>query len=421
VVSGSEPGRAEASGKTNRQKIGKTLPSGRSIDGEGGFVKGGGASTPQVAKNRSGGRVWSTFDPNQETGDMAVKRGRPIGVGVVGLGRAGWGMHCRELEARPGAFAVVAACEPVMEARRDEFEQRFAEHDAKAYASFDAMLADTRVDLVSIASRTADHEPQAIAALRAGKHVCVDKPMAGDYASARRIVRAAEKSDGRLFVRHNRRFEAAFTAIRDELKTKAIGRVHTIRLRRQSFQHRADWQALKAAAGGQLLNWGPHLIDHALLLLDAPVVSIWSDLRKLTARGDAEDHVHLILTAENGRVCDLEISGGVALPEPEWAIHGDRGSLTCTGPALTIRHLDPDFKPPRSRATTGTPLGYAGGGLPWVQRTVEVTAEDHGGPDALWDAVHATIRRGRKFPITLEHALEVMRVIHVAKKGTPFA
>jgi len=346
---------------------------------------------------------------------------RAIGVGVVGLGRAGWGMHCKELEARPNKFAVVAACEPVSGERRGEFEQRFEGAAARAYESFEELLADERVELVAIASRTLDHEPQARAALKAGKHVVLDKPMAGDLKAAKRIAKAAEASKGRLFVRHNRRYETAFTAIREVLKSKVLGRPHTIRLRRHNFQHRADWQALKSAAGGQLLNWGPHLIDHGLVLLGSPVKAVWSDLRKITARGDAEDHVHLILTGENGVVCDLEVSGAVAIGEAEWAIHGDRGSLTCSGNTIKLKHLDPASEPSKGKASTGMTEGYGSGKLEWVERTIEATAEEHGDPSDVWDAVHATVRGRKKYPITVEHAVEVMRVVDAAKKGTAFA
>lgn len=331
-------------------------------------------------------------------------------------------MHCKELEARAGLFSVVAATEPVSKERRGEFEERFSGHEARAYASFEAMLGDERVELVSIASRTADHEGQAKAALKLGKHVVLDKPMAGDLKAAKRIARAAEKSSGRLMVRHNRRFETAMSAIAAVLKTRVLGKVHTIRLRRQNYQYRADWQALKSAAGGQLLNWGPHVIDHGLVLLGSPVSSVWSDLRRLTARGDAEDHVHLLLTGENGAVCDIEISGAVAMSEPEWAVHGDRGSLRCTGRTIELRHLDPACKPKLGRATTGDPGGGYGwnAGLEWVERTFEAEAAEYGKESDIWDAVHGAVRGRKKYPISVEHALEVMRVVEVAKRGTGF-
>ncbi|MEO0587624.1 MAG: Gfo/Idh/MocA family oxidoreductase [Planctomycetota bacterium] len=351
-----------------------------------------------------------------------AKRGGPIGVGVAGLGRAGWMGHCGELEPRGDRFAVVAASEPMLADRRAEFEARFAGTEARAYGSYEAMLADARVELVSIASRTADHEAQAAAALKAGKHVVLEKPMAGDLKAAKRIARVATKSAGQLLVRHNRRFETAMTAVRSLMKSKVLGKVHTIRLRRQSFQYRADWQALKASSGGQLLNWGPHVIDHGLVLMGSPVASVWSDLRRLTARGDAEDHVQLLLTAENGVVCDIEISGAVASGEPEWAVHGDRGSLNCTGRTIRLRHLDPGCKPKLGRATTGDPGGYGWSkGLEWVEREFEAEASEYGVESDIWDAVYGAVRGRKKYPITVEHALEVMRVIDVAKKGTPFA
>ena len=82
--------------------------------------------------------------------------------------------------------------------------------------------------------------------------------------------------------------------------------------------------------GGQLLNWGPHVIDHALQFLGTPPVKMWSNLAKVAAMGDAEDHVRILLENERGMVVDLEISGGRVISEPAYIVQGTRGSLSCS-------------------------------------------------------------------------------------------
>ena len=99
-----------------------------------------------------------------------------------------------------------------------------------------------------------------------------------------------------------------------------------IKLSRLGYAQRWDWQTLKEFGGGQLNNWGPHLIDHALQFINAPVKSVWSDMRQISASGDAEDHVKMVIRGENNIVVDIEISAGAALP-----VQHCRGrSMRCT-------------------------------------------------------------------------------------------
>ena len=341
---------------------------------------------------------------------------KPIRLGIVGLGRAGWGMHCRELEGRERKFKIVAACDLIAE-RRERMAERYG---CATYGCVEDLVADPNVEMVDIATRSVDHCTHALLALRAGKHVLLEKPMTATYAEAQRVQRAAAKAAGGLYVRHNRRFEAGFLHIREIIASGILGDVHTIKLARVGYARRDDWQTLMEFAGGQLLNWGPHIIDHALQFLDAPVKSISSDLKRVAAVGDAEDHLKIVLTGENGRVVDVEISGGAAVGLPEYVVWGSKGGLISRGGSLELRYLDPRQKLEARKANPETPGASFGSPekLKWVEKTIPVKPRKR---YDIWDELYKAVRLGKPFPITLDEAVGVMRVVSAVKKGTPFA
>jgi scyllo-inositol 2-dehydrogenase (NADP+) len=344
---------------------------------------------------------------------------QPIGVGIIGLGRAGWGMHGPELERFKDRFRIVAACDTDA-GRRKRF---VAKYGCTLYKRAEDLVADQTVELVDVASRSTDHVQHALLGLKAGKDVFLEKPIAVSHAEALKLKPAAARSQGTLYIRHNRRFEAGFQHIQEIIASGILGKIYEIKLRRNGFSRRDDWQTIIACGGGQLLNWGPHIIDHALRFLEAPVAAVWSDLKLVAAVGDAEDHVHVILKGQNGRVVDLEISGGAAISEPEYIVLGDRGGLRSSGNEITLRHLDPKVKLDRRRAKAGTPK--VGFGVPdnlvWVEQTLPVKPALPVDMNSIWGYLYASIREKKPFPITLDQALEVMRIVSLAKKNTPFA
>ena len=353
---------------------------------------------------------------------MVRREMSPIRVGMVGCGRAGWGMHKEELKAHTRLFSVVAACD-VNKARRDMMAEAYG---CVTHRTIEALIADPAVELVDIATRSPDHAPHAIMALRAGKMVFLEKPIALSFSEAKKLARCAARYPNRLFIRHNRRFEPAFQHVREIIDGGLLGDVYEIKLRRHSYQRRDDWQTLRKCGGGQLLNWGPHIVDHALRYLDGRVDAIWSDLRKVAAVGDAEDHVHIILKGgSNGRVVDLEISGGVALAEPVYTVYGSRGSLTSDEKTIKLRYLNPRKALSRRRAKVGMPpiAGGFGGAdkLYWVEKEIPVKPKARCDCGDIWKRLYAAIREDQAFPIKLEDALQVMDIISRARRNTAFA
>lgn len=345
-----------------------------------------------------------------------------IKVAIVGIGRAGWGMHCKALEARSEKFEISACCD-VQSERLDKMSERFP--GIKTYGSVEDVVKDPDVDLVDIATPSPLHVEQAITALEAGKAVFLEKPIATSLADAKKMVAVAEKTGGKLYFRHNRRFETPFQHIREIIDSGKIGDVFEIRLHRHGYQRRADWQTLKSCGGGQLNNWGPHIIDHSLQLLGAPVKEIWSDLKLIAAAGDAEDHLKIIFKGENGRLVDMEISGGVAKGQPTYIVFGTKGSLVCNGNTIELKYLDPFDTLSDITSSPDAPSidGSFGNGekLRWITEEFDADPKLQVTTENIWDYLHDTLTTGADFPIKTEEAMAVMEVIHKVKEGTPFA
>jgi len=140
-------------------------------------------------------------------------------IAVVGCGY--WGSnHAR-------TFSDLGALYAVSDRHPDRADALAGKHDVKAM-DFDEVLADPAVDGVVLALPPQYHADQAIAALEAGKHVLVEKPIALSVADARRVVEAAEKSDRVAMTGHVLRFHPAFEALEAMIAAGDLGAVRYI-------------------------------------------------------------------------------------------------------------------------------------------------------------------------------------------------
>ncbi len=343
----------------------------------------------------------------------------PIKLGLIGLGRAGNGMHRAELRSRSDKFRFTAVCDCI-EDRTASFAEEFG---CRAYTKIEDLLSDPEVELVSIATRSVDHYAHAKAALLAGKDVFLEKPFCMRADEARELIALGSEPCGpHLYIRHNRRFEGGFETAMEIIDSGILGDVYEIRLARHSYQRRDDWQTLSEFGGGQLLNWGPHIIDHALRFCGGDYTDLYSSLRHIASAGDCEDHIKLVFTGINGRIVDLEISNGAAIPAPTFAVYGSKGAMVSTDNwSFHLRYLDPAVPLAKPMADPETPDTLTAGHLKtekltWIEKDIPYID----GTDRIWDALYDTIRHGKAFPIPLHQAARVMDIIETVKKGTIF-
>ncbi len=336
---------------------------------------------------------------------------KPIRTGLWGLGRAGMLMHVPELKRFAPQFQVVAGCD-ILPERGTRFLAEFP--GAAFYTDAAEFLSDSAIDMVSIAVRSQEHIAFTRQALEAGKYVFLEKPFGLSEADADALQELHDRYPGKIYLRHNRRFESAFNHIRQIIASGILGDIFEIKLCRHRWQFRRDWQTLLECGGGQLNNWGPHLIDHSLLLLESPLADVWADLKRVASLGTAEDHIKILFRGENGRIVDLEISDGMALPGPVYVVAGTRGTLVSEDESsLKLMYLDSSCTLPPLGADPGTPEIGSGYGreipVKWVEETIPVKPEPACDMGDIYSRVYASIREGVPFPVKLEQALAVVR------------
>ena len=338
---------------------------------------------------------------------------KPIKLGMVGLGRAGRTMHLEELEGKDSLFEIYAVCDLEIE-RCEEFKEKFG---SKIYKNIEALVEDPEIEVVDIATRSADHYKHAKTALDAGKTVFLEKPMSESYEEAKKLIALGEKfGERRLFIRHNRRFEAKFMHLNKIIDSGILGEVFFIRRTVANFDHRKDWQTISQYGGGQLLNWGPHIIDQALRFCGGDYKKLFSVTRQIAAAGDCEDFIIATFEGINGRTVEIEISGGTALSVPDYIAYGTRGSLISRGDTYEIKYMPSDYNLPSDAPNPHTPSGVTFSSneeIPFVTETLpwETNFLDH-----TWRYLYSAVREGKDYPIKSSEALKVMQTISEIKR-----
>ncbi len=336
---------------------------------------------------------------------------KKFNIGIAGLGRAGWNMHCGELDNFKNEFQIVSGCDIDPE-RCSEFLNRYPQ--ATVYRDYFEFIHDPAIDVVAIVVPSLLHVQYTQAALEAGKIVYLEKPVALNIEEAETLAELDRLYPGRIYIRHNRRFEAAFNHICQIIASGKLGEIFEVRLCRHRFQMRNDWQTMTACGGGQLNNWGPHLIDHALRFLDSPVVDIYSSLQRINCEGDAEDHVKFVLTGENGRVVDVEISDGASLSGDVYFVMGTSGTLRCVDEScIEMRTLPPDFVYPEKNPHAESLPRSTGYGdcshIKWVEEKFPVAPENQYDMSKAYLYLYQALAGIADYPVTMAQALEVVK------------
>ena len=152
---------------------------------------------------------------------------RKVKYGIIGLGWFGE-YHGEALAGLPNA-EIYALCTRT-DSRLQELGKKFGA--TKLYTDYEEMLADPEVEAVSITTMWDQHTAPTLAAIQAGKHVFLEKPMASTVADSRAMVEAARASDKYFMVGHIVRFNPRYAAVKREIAAGKIGKIVSIYARR---------------------------------------------------------------------------------------------------------------------------------------------------------------------------------------------
>jgi len=347
---------------------------------------------------------------------MAKKVKKPIKTAVIALGRSGWNIHIAAIR-NDERYQVVSVFDPEAERRKQAEE----ELGCNPYSDFTKLLKETEAELVVVASPSVMHGPQSIAALKAGKHVVVEKPMSATLREADGMIQAAKRSGAQLMIHQNYRFNRRFVFMKEVLRSKKLGKLVHIGCCSHSYARRNDWQCLRKYSGGLLNNKITHPLDQILALVEAPIKDILCDLKHISDAGDVEDHVKMLLRAETGVTVDVDDSSSAATIHhaPEWTVIGTCGAMTVSGTQAHLKYFDPKKAPKITVVAKPAVDGRKYGNqdvLPWQEEDVVAEGKN---PGSYYDAVYDTLRLRKKFPIDARQVREMMRVLEVCRKQNP--
>jgi predicted dehydrogenase len=252
-------------------------------------------------------------------------------IGVIGAGLWG-GNHARVFTTLPET-ELVAVCDQDS-SRAQAMADRAG--GARVYTDYRALIADSHVDAVSVATPDFTHTPIILAALAADKHVLSEKPLATTLEEAEQIAAAAARSKAKLMVDFHNRANPVLVALHDEVAAGAIGRpVHGFaKLSNTTF---VPLQMLSWAARSSALWFlGSHLVDVLRYVLGDEVKRVYAVARKgvLESRGVATHDVHLsMLEFARGTVVTMENSWILSELNPmvydfRVDLVGEKGQLT---------------------------------------------------------------------------------------------
>ncbi len=334
---------------------------------------------------------------------MSTKR--PIGVGVIGLGFMGRTHIGAFAAANAAGFAnkLVAVCDKSAERRSGRAseagniatggagEQLFDPTQVRGYEDAAQLLADPAVELVSICTHTSTHVELAKAALDAGKHVLLEKPVALDSASIEALIDVARRAKGLCMPAMCIRFWPAWAWLKRAIESGEYGAVKSAVFRRLGSrpQWSAEFYANAAASGGALFDLHVHDVDFATWCLGVP---------RFVSAGGSSDHVSALYHYDSGPQ-HVVVEGGWD-HTPGWSF-----KMAYT---VVFERATADYEFGRANELV---LARDGASAP-------IAVDAHNGYDGEVRHLLAAIASGsRKLDATLEDALAHTRVIEAERKS----
>lgn len=245
-----------------------------------------------------------------------------VNVGVIGCGKIAQVRHLPEYADNKDCKIV-----GVYDINGERAGQIAEQYHAKAYASVEELLADQSIEAVSVCTANATHAEIAIAALKAGKHVLCEKPMAISLEQCEAMVNEAKRNQRFLMIGHNQRLAKAHAEARKLVEKGEIGKILTFRT---TFGHQGPetWTIdpainwffdKKSAVFGAMADLGIHKTDLIQFLTGQRVSRVNAYLGTL----DKRDKNGNLIGVDDNAICIYQMTDGtVGTMTASWTMYG---------------------------------------------------------------------------------------------------
>jgi len=267
---------------------------------------------------------------------------RPLRIGLVGCGRIS-AKHLEVFDELADDLELVAACDP------DEARARAAAdpRGARIHTDLGEMLAESRLDVVSLCTPSGLHPAQTIQAARAGVNVVTEKPMATRWSDGLRMVRACDEARVRLLVVKQNRYNSTLQALRRAVREGRFGRIHMVHsnvfwTRPQEYYDQDRWRGTWELDGGALMNQASHYVD-LLDWLIGPIERVQAMTGTLARSIEVEDSGVMNIRWRSGALGSMSVTM-LTYPrnlEGSLTVLGEHGSVRIGGVAVNeIQHWE---------------------------------------------------------------------------------
>lgn len=297
--------------------------------------------------------------------------------------------------------------------RRTEAVREYLGNDVAVLGSADDLFARGDIDLIAIASPTPLHAPQTAAALRAGKHVVVDKPVCPTAAECSDLAQLARQHGRKLAVFQNRRWDSDFLTIKKLIDDGRLGTITSYYARWDRFRPQVveRWQENDDPGQGVMYDLGSHLVDQALVLFGEPE---WLYANAFTQRDDSKIVDGFEILMGKGK---LRISLGVSLLTCDggyrYRVNGSRASFLKPG----LDQQEPQLRAgmePDDRLFGTEPKEQWGSLVEGENGPRQVITPEQGRWLTFYERMRDAIERDQPVPVSADEACATIRVIEAA-------
>lgn len=332
-----------------------------------------------------------------------------IKVGLVGFGISAKVFHAPFITT-DSRYELVS----VVERHKEESKEKYP--GVQVVKSIEELLQNKDIELVVITTPNETHFPYAKAALEAGKHVVLEKPVTNSSAEAKQLMEIASRSGKVLSVYQNRRYVSDFLTIKALLDQQLLGELHTFEGHYDRYRAEARpqaWREHQLPGSGILFDLGPHLLDQVLYLFGLPN-TIAADIKQQRPHAKVDDYFDLRLDYGFLKVI-LQAGMLVREPGPRYLIHGTKGSFIKSGE-------DPQEALLRAGAL---PVGADWGkepddiyGLLHTEKDGSIVRERYpshkGNYAGYYNNLYETIANNKPVQEKIEHGYNTIRLIELA-------
>ncbi len=253
-------------------------------------------------------------------------------------------------------------------------EQVGKKYGVPYFTSEEEMLQTVDCDAVYIGTPVSCHFEQAMLALKYGKHVFVEKPVALNAEDGRKLLEAFEKENKQLTIGYMMKYHNLHEKARELIETDGIGQVNDIRVQFSCWYPdiKGAWrQNKKLGGGGAIMDLGVHCIELVEYLLNEEITEVKSLYSTRTFSYEVEDGGVIIFKTASGVLGHIDVNFNIPdkASESKLEIYGSKGYIICKGTlgqeeTGSLSHLyapQGDYSAQQNR-TTEKPVDYVGGG-----------------------------------------------------------